>query len=30
MVNEITEQKDVNAFLQMDPKTNGVLLAETK
>ena len=30
IVNEITEQKDVNAFLQMDPKTNGVLLAETK
>ena len=28
-VNEITEQKDVNAFLQMDPKTNWVLLAET-
>ena len=30
IVNEITEQKDVNAFLQMDPKTNWVLLAETK
>ena len=29
IVNEITEQKDVNAFLQMDPKTNWVLLAET-
>lgn len=30
IVNEINEQKDVNAFLQMDPKTNWVLLAETK
>ena len=30
IVNEITEQKDVNAFLQMDPKTNWVLLAEAK
>ena len=30
IVNEITEQKDVNAFLQMDPKTNWVLLSETK
>ena len=30
IVNEITEQKYVNAFLQMDPKTNWVLLAETK
>ena len=30
MVNEITEQKDINAFLQMDPKTNWVLLAEAK
>ena len=30
IVNEITEQKDVNTFLQMDPKTNWVLLAETK
>ena len=29
IVNEITEQKDVNAFLQMDPKTKWVLLAET-
>lgn len=29
IVNEITEQKDVNTFLQMDPKTNWVLLAET-
>jgi hypothetical protein len=29
IVNQITEQKDVNAFLQMDPKTNWVLLAET-
>lgn len=29
IVNEIIEQKDVNAFLQMDPKTNWVLLAET-
>lgn len=29
IVNEIAEQKDVNAFLQMDPKTNWVLLAET-
>ena len=30
IVNEITEQKDVNAFLQMDPKTNWILLAETQ
>ena len=30
VVNEVTEQKDVNAFLQMDPKTNWVLLAETQ
>lgn len=30
IVNEITEQKDVNTFLQMDPKTNWVLLAEAK
>ena len=29
IVNKITEQKDVNVFLQMDPKTNWVLLAET-
>ena len=29
IVNQITEQKDVNAFLQMDPKINWVLLAET-
>lgn len=29
IVNEIIEQKDVNTFLQMDPKTNWVLLAET-
>ena len=29
IINQITEQKDVNAFLQMDPKTNWVLLAET-
>ena len=29
IVNEITEQKDVNTFLNMDPKTNWVLLAET-
>ena len=29
IVNQITKQKDVNAFLQMDPKTNWVLLAET-
>ena len=30
IVNEVTEQKDVNAFLKMDPKTNWVLLIETK
>ena len=30
IVNEITEQKDVNAFLQMDPKVNWVILAEIK
>lgn len=30
VVNEIVEQKDVAAFLNMDPKVNGVLLAETK
>ena len=30
VVNEVTEQKDVNAFLQMDPKTNWVLLAEAQ
>ena len=29
IVNEIVEQKDVAAFLNMDPKTNWVLLAET-
>ena len=29
VVNEIVEQKDVAAFLNMDPKTNWVLLAET-
>ena len=29
IVNQIIEQKDVNTFLQMDPKTNWVLLAET-
>jgi hypothetical protein len=29
IVNEITEQKDANAFLSMDPKTNWILLAET-
>ena len=29
-VNEINEQKDVNAFLQMDPKTYWVFLSETK
>ena len=30
VVNEITEQKDIASFLQMDPKTNWVLLAETQ
>ncbi len=30
VVNEITEQKDVNTFLKMDPKTNWILLIETK
>ena len=30
VVNEITEQKDVAAFLNMDPKTNWILLAETQ
>lgn len=30
IVDEITEQKDVNAFLKMDPKTTWVLLIETK
>lgn len=30
VVNEIVEQKDVAAFLNMDPKVNGVLLVETK
>jgi len=29
VVNAITEQKDATAFLNMDPKTNWVLLAET-
>lgn len=29
IVNEITEQKDVNAFLNMDPKVNWVMLSET-
>ena len=29
VVNEITEQKDIAAFLNMDPKVNWVLLAET-
>lgn len=28
IVNEITEQKDINAFLNMDPKTNWVILSE--
>ena len=30
IVNEITEQNDINTFLNMDPKTNWVLLAETQ
>ena len=30
VINQITEQKDVNAFLNMDPKTNWVLLTETQ
>lgn len=30
IINEITEQKDVNAFLKMDPKDNWVLLMEIK
>ena len=30
VVTQITEQKDVNVFLQMDPKSNWVLLAETQ
>ena len=30
VINEITEQKDIASFLQMDPKTNWVLLAETQ
>ena len=30
IVNNITEQKDVNTFLQMNPKANGVVLAEIK
>lgn len=29
IINSIIEQKDANAFLNMDPKTNWVLLAET-
>ena len=29
VVNGITEQKDVGTFLNMDPKTNWVMLAET-
>jgi len=29
VINEITEQKDAAAFLNMDPKNNWVLLAET-
>ena len=29
VVNEVTEQKDINAFLNMDPKVNWILLAET-
>lgn len=29
IVNEITQQKDAAAFLNMDPKTNWVLLTET-
>ena len=29
IVNGITEQTDINAFLQMDPITNWVILAET-
>ena len=28
VVNEITEQKDINAFFNMDPIVNGVLLTE--
>ena len=28
IVNEITEQKDINIFLNMDPKTNWVILSE--
>ena len=30
VINQITEQKDANAFLNMDPKTNWVLLTETQ
>ena len=30
IINEIIEQKNVNTFLKMDPKTNWVLLIETK
>lgn len=30
VINQITQQQDVNAFLKMDPKTTWVLLAETK
>lgn len=29
IVNEILPQTDINAFLQMDPKTNWVILSET-
>ena len=29
IVNEITEQKDINAFLNMDPKVTWVILSET-
>ena len=30
VINQITQQQDVNTFLKMDPKTTWVLLAETK
>ena len=30
VINQITEQKNANAFLNMDPKTNWVLLTETQ
>ena len=29
IVNEVSPQTDINAFLQMDPKTNWVILSET-